>query len=83
MQKKLTWILTMLAVVLFAFIYFFERKVPGSAERNTPPRLVAIEPQDVTALEITLPGGGVVRAEQTNGAWFLTKPRYPAEQSII
>ncbi|MGZ8899781.1 MAG: DUF4340 domain-containing protein [Limisphaerales bacterium] len=83
MQKKLTWILTMLAVVLFAFIYFFERKVPGSAERNTPPRLVAIEPQDVTALEITLPGGGVVRAEQTNGVWFLTKPRYPAEQSII
>lgn len=83
MQKKLTWVLTILALALFAFIYFFERKVPGTAERNTPPRLVPMEPQDVTALEVTLAGGGVVRAEQTNGTWFLTRPLYPAEQSII
>ena len=83
MQKKLTWVLTIMAVGLFAFIYFFERKVPSTSERNTPPRLVSMEPQDVTALEVTVAGGGIVRAEQTNGTWFLTKPLYPAEQSII
>ena len=83
MQKKLTWILTALAVGLFAFIYFVERKVPGTAERKSAPKLLAIEPQDVTALEITLASGGVVRAEQTNGMWFLTQPLYPAQQSAI
>jgi hypothetical protein len=83
MQKKLTWFLTFLALALFAFIFFFERKVPGTAERNAAPRLVAIDPRDVTALEITLASGGVVRAEQTNGTWFLTKPHYPAQQSVI
>ena len=83
MQKKLTWFLTFLALALFAFIFFFERKVPGTAERNVSPRLLAIDPQEVTALEVTLASGGVVRAEQTNGTWFLTKPRYPAQQSII
>jgi hypothetical protein len=84
MQKKLTWFLTGLALALFAFIYFVERKVPGTAERGTAPRILAtVEAQDVTALEITLAGGGTVRAEQTNGTWFLTKPLYPAQQSAI
>lgn len=84
MQKSLTWFLTVLALALFAFIYFFERKVPGTAERGAAPRLFAsIEPQSVTAVEITLGGGGTVRAEQTNGTWFLTKPLYPAHQGAI
>jgi hypothetical protein len=84
MQKSLTWFLTILALALFAFIYFFERKVPGSADRNAAPRLFAtLDPQQIRALEITLPGSGVVRAEQTNGHWFLTKPNYPAQQTMI
>lgn len=84
MQKGLTWFLTIVALALFAFIYFFERKVPGSADRSTAPRVFAtLEPQQVTALEITLPGNGVMRAEQTNGHWFLTRPLYPAQQAII
>jgi hypothetical protein len=84
MQKKLTWFLTVLAIGLFAFIYFVERKVPSTAESAAPQRLFAgIEPQSVTAVQIALPGGAVVRAEQTNGIWFLTKPFYPAQQSAI
>ena len=84
MQKGLTWFLTILALALFAFIYFFERKVPGSADRSTAPRVFAtLEPQQVTALEIALPGSGVMRAEQTNGHWFLARPLYPAQQAII
>ncbi len=83
MQKKLTWFLTFLALALFAFIYFIDRNVPSTAERTASPRLMTIDPRAVTALEITLAGGGVVRAEQTNGTWFLTRPPYPAQQSVI
>ena len=84
MQRKLTWILSTLALALFAFIYFFERKIPGSAERLAAPKLFAqLSPGEIRALEITFQSGGTVRAEQTNGAWFLTRPVYPAQQSAI
>lgn len=83
MQKKLTWILTVLALALFAFIYFVERKVPSTGERRSAPRLFAdLTPQSVTAVEITLPSG-VIRAEQTNGTWYLSRPFYAAQQSAI
>src|SRR5688500_2702758 len=84
MQKKLTWSLTVIALALFAFIYFFERKVPSTAERNTAPRLLpGVARHDIVALELTFTNGGVIRAEQTNGTWVLTKPTYPAQQSDI
>jgi hypothetical protein len=84
MQKNLTWFLVVSAVTLFAFIYFVERKVPGTAERGTAPRLfAAVDPQNVKSLEVTLPEGGTIRAEQTNGHWFLTSPLYAARQSAI
>jgi hypothetical protein len=84
MQKKLTWSLTVTALALFAFIYLFERKVPSTAERNTAPRLLpGVGPQEITAIEVAFTNGAVVRAEQTNGTWFLTKPAYPAQQNEI
>jgi hypothetical protein len=84
MQKKLTWSLTATALALFAFIYFFERKIPSTAERNTAPRLLpGVAPQDITAIEVAFTNGAVVRAEQTNGTWFLAKPGYPAQQSDL
>ena len=84
MQKKLTWFLTFTALALFAFIFFLERRIPSTAERSAAPRVLpGIEPLNITALEITLAGGGVVRAEQTNGAWLHTKPLYPAHQTAI
>ena len=84
MQQRLTWILTTLALALFAFIYFFERKTPSSADKNAAPRIfTTLEPLRIQAVEITLAGGGIVRAEQTNGNWFLTKPLYPAQQSLV
>ncbi len=85
MQKGLTWFLTVLALALFACIYFVERKVPSSADRQTAARVFpTLTPGDITAIEITFgEGAGVLRAEQTNGTWFLTKPLYPAQQSLI
>ncbi len=84
MQKGLTWILTLFALALFAFIYLFERKIPSSAESVSAPRLLpGMEPGSIVAIEVTLGGGGVVRAEQTNGIWTLRRPLYPAQQSAI
>lgn len=83
MQKSFAWILTFVAAALFAFIYFFERNVPSSAERSAAAKLLALQPANVQAVEVTLPGGGVVRAEQTNGVWTLAQPLYPAQQSLI
>ena len=83
MQKKLTWFLTVLALGLFSFIYFVERKVPSTSERGAAPRVFSVDPQNIKAVEITLREGGSIRAEQTNGTWFLTKPLYPAQQSAI
>jgi hypothetical protein len=84
MQKNLTWLLTGLALGLFAFIYFFERKTPSSADRTIAPKIFAtLDPQQIEAVEITLAGGGTVRAEQTNGTWSLIRPVYPAQQTLI
>ena len=78
MQKKLTWFLTVLALGLFSFIYFVERKVPSTSERGAAPRVFSVDTQNIKAVEITLREAGAIRAEQTNGTWFLTKPLYPA-----
>jgi hypothetical protein len=84
MQQRLTWFLTVFALALFGFIFFFERKIPGTAEKHTAPRLFSgLEPGQIEAIEITLPGRGTMRAEQTNGTWFLTRPLYPAQQSLV
>jgi len=43
MQRNLTWVLVSAALCLYAFIYFFERKIPGSAERRAPRRVLSID----------------------------------------
>src|SRR5215471_3583512 len=84
MQKKLTWYLLLLAAVLFAFILLFDRRLPSTAEQTEARRLFGeVDSSRVSALEITLNNGGVLRAEQTNGRWFLRRPVYPADQSSV
>ncbi len=84
MQKNLTWFLLVVALALFGFIFFFERKVPSTFERSEVPQLLAgIDAKNIDAIEITLGSGGKIRAEETNGTWFLRQPLYPAEQSIV
>jgi hypothetical protein len=83
MQKNLTWSLVAVAALLFAFIFFYERRLQSSAEKAEPPRLFDPAARDIIAVEVTLTGKGTVRAEKTNDAWALTIPSYPAQQSLI
>jgi len=84
MQKKLTWILASAAAALFAFIFLVERKLPGTAERSLAPKLFpGLRAAEIRSIEITLAGGGRIKALLTNSAWTLSTPLYPAEQTII
>jgi hypothetical protein len=84
MQRNLTWSLFAGAVCLFALIYFFERKLPSSAERHqAKPVLPITSAADIQSIEVTLSPGALVRAEKTNGVWMLTEPRYPAKQVAL
>src|SRR6187549_960978 len=84
MQRNLTWILVTAALCLYAFIYFFERKIPSSAERSAPKRVLPIDTaQEIQSIEIVLSPTAVVHAERTNGVWMLSEPRYPARQTAL
>jgi len=77
--------LLLAAVVLFTFIYFFERTLPSSdAPAAPPPRLVSIQPQEVTAVQLRRTNHFVLRVERTNETWNLTAPiSYPAADVAI
>src|SRR4051812_10380905 len=84
MQRNLTWILLTAALCLYGFIYFFERKIPSSAERRAPQRVLSIDtPQEIQSIEVVLSPTAVLRAERTNSMWTLTEPRYPARQAAL
>ena len=85
MNPRQTYLLVTIAVLLAAFIYFFERHQPGAAERRLPPRLFpGLQARQIDALEVTFPDpGGVTRAEQQDGKWALTLPQYPARQTVL
>ncbi len=72
-----------LALGLFAFIYFFERHWgrPIAVDTRVLPGL---QPESVKSITIQLAGQPAVRAELDNGGWQLTEPRpYPAQAGII
>src|SRR5882762_6752639 len=85
MRWNTTWMLLLAAVVLFAFIYFFERSLPSSdAPTPPPPRLVSIKPEEVTAVQLRRTNHFVLRVERTNQTWNITSPiTYPAADVAI
>src|SRR5438874_5539652 len=84
MQRNLTWSLFSAALCLFALIYFVERKLPSSAERHEPRRVLPIASvQEIQAIEVEFPPAAVVRAEKRNGLWTLVEPKYPARQIAL
>ncbi|MBU6399272.1 MAG: DUF4340 domain-containing protein [Verrucomicrobia bacterium] len=86
MNPKTTRVLVVLALGLFAFIYFDERHWP-EAEPLHPlaaALLPAFDPAHATSIEVDRAGEGIVRAEKLNGAWRLTVPLvYPAQATRI
>ena len=85
MNPKQTYWLVAIAVLLIAFIYFFERHQPGAAERRLAPRLFqGLQAREIDAIEVAFPAsGGLTRAEQREGKWVLVSPNYPAQQTVL
>jgi hypothetical protein len=72
MNTKNTWLWMMVALGLFAFIYFFHRKKPPTGPAKVLPGLKASE---VTSV-LVRPGPQLnLEAVHTNGAWQLTIER--------
>src|SRR6185436_3251968 len=82
MNWRTTWLLFSAAVLLFGFIYFFERHItPGGARAGEGPRkLLNMRPAQITSLQLRRTNQFVLRVERTNEAWKLTAPvAYPAQ----
>ena len=82
MSWKTTWSLLLLAVLLFGFIYFVERK--PSPEAGPPPRLVTFKPQLITRITFARTNQPLLEVSKTNEVWSLSWPlSYPARNFPI
>jgi hypothetical protein len=81
MSAKKLIVLTALVVALFAFVYFFERKMPTTAERQQKGDLVWDLPEDrIESIRLERPGGVVELARSGASSWRLVKPEaFPAD----
>src|SRR5258706_3323944 len=89
MRWNTTGILLLSAAVLFGCIYFFERRFPASDEpKPMAPRLIPINPEAVTAIQLRRTNQFILRAERTNENWNITAPisyradGYPVERLL-
>ena len=84
MSPKATWYWLLVAGVLFAFIFFYQRHVnwgPAGPE----PILNKLDPAAVTFVQVRsgVKGDEIV-AERTNNSWMLLNPLvYPAQNSAV
>jgi hypothetical protein len=81
MSAKKLIVLTALVVALFAFVYFFERKMPTTAERQQKGDLVWDLPEErIESIRLERPGGVVELARSGASSWRLVKPEaFPAD----
>lgn len=83
MNSRNTWRWLLVALVLFAIIYFVPR--PGNRRPSLTPVLPHLRTSDVSVIQV-LPHGHQleIRASRTNGSWQLTKPiAYPAASTNV
>jgi Domain of unknown function (DUF4340) len=86
MNSKTTRCLVLLAAGLFAFIFFYERRLPNNEHRQALAAKLfpRFDPAKVTRVEVIRPGGNTLRVERTGRTWSLTVPlQYPAQDSPI
>jgi hypothetical protein len=83
MKPRTTLIWFVLAAMLFAFIWFYQRHLQSSAPVVL--KLVSgFRPADVTAVDIYPARSEEISVIRTNGAWQLEKPfTYPAQVAAI
>jgi hypothetical protein len=81
MSAKKLIVLTALVVALFAFVVFFERKMPTTAERQQKGDLVWDLPEErIESVRLERPGGIVELARSGTSSWRLAPPdSYPAD----
>jgi hypothetical protein len=82
MSPRKILVLTGLVLVLFAFILFFERKLPTTSEADQKKDLVWELPEDqIDSLHLEHPGAPAVDLKKTApSTWRLTRPdAYPAD----
>jgi hypothetical protein len=81
MSAKKLIVLTALVVALFAFVVFFERKMPTTAERQQKGDLVWDLPEErIESVRLERPGGIVELVRSGTSSWRLARPdSYPAD----
>ncbi len=83
MNSKTTGTWFAIAATLFALVFFFQR------HWNAPTRIPAnilddLQPSAATSVQVIPAGALEIRADRTNGNWFLSKPMvYPAQTAAI
>ena len=83
MNSKTTGIWFVIAAALFAFIFVFEHYLRPVVAGPTP-LLPYLRPAAVTSVQVFQAGALEIRADRTNGVWFLTRPvSYPAQTAAI
>jgi hypothetical protein len=83
MNSKTTGIWFMIAAALFALIFTFQRywNAPTGISANV---VADMQPSAVTSVQVIPAGALEIRADRTNGDWFLSKPMvYPAQAAAI
>jgi hypothetical protein len=85
MSPRKLLFLTVIVLLLFGFILFFERKMPTTEESQQKGNLVWELPQDaIESLELSQSGSVVALAKGEKNAWRLTKPQaYPADPTVV
>ena len=83
MNPKNTWVWFVIAAMLFAFIFFFERHLHPSVMTTT--KIVpGLEPASVTSIQVIPTRALEIRADRVNDSWLLSKPiSYPAQPAAI
>ncbi len=81
MSPKKLIVLTALVVALFAFVFFVERKMPTTAERQQKGDLVWDLPEErIESIRLERPGGVVELSRSGASSWRLARPdSYPAD----
>src|SRR5256885_3663246 len=83
MNSKGTFYLTVLALGVFAYIFFFERHALDTEQRAQLKLFPDFDAGKVASVEI-LRSNSVIRVERTNDQWQLTRPIiYPAQSTVI
>jgi len=81
MTSRKLIVLTALVVILFTFVFLFERKLPTTGERQQKGDLVWEIPEDqIESVRLERPGSVVEFARSGASSWKLVKPdSYPAD----